>query len=998
MAESGTMEDFHWLWKFGPGFTVSGDNVTVLHEPSQFYEQLKKLTASASKRIVLASLYLGNGKLEKDLVSELHAAAKRNVEIRVLLDYTRGSRGEINSRTLLTPLLQEFGAPTSSTSDHGDHGEHAESLSQVQVALYHSPRLRGLIRWLLPARWNETVGLSHLKVYLFDDTLILSGANLSDQYFRNRQDRYVVFRDCPHLSDYFSPSTYILSKTAIRNLCRLQTGGSPNSSSPNRETPLQPSPRGGSTDTWVFPLLQMAPLGITQDQEVTERLLAHAPARSTLRLATGYFNLTERYSNIILNNQSSRFDLLVASPKVNGFYGAEGISGVIPTVYTLLLRQFFQRVGPSHAHVRVGEYERPQWTFHGKGLWLWRDGHPWPCLSLIGSPNFGFRSVYQDLEAQVAIVTTNEKLQRQLGHEQQRLYDLAAPVSLATFQNPSRHVPFWSKKRRWTSPVTPSPQRSPPKTVLTLEILQIIKDAQQKHGLRHGDYQRYRGYCSRRLRRLRKSLHFLQGNKHRYQGREVTDELLGGGDARYLLMIVVQCERAWAHAMQLRQEANTEPRKRFHLFGRLRKAVKHAQALEMLCTASTRCDARCKLEAQAYCAYLEGTLHTELQQWKEAMESFSKAQTIYEKLAQALGEVPRALYQQRVDELSPSLRYCAYNIGDETAISDLKRMRLQGNVTMGTELDHLIEQAREKQASSLSEVTWLGRTVPVRHEKVRLFLLAAQEAPRELAQAPDIEAKIAVHERLLFDCKDALQLLREELRAEGGGGQPGKGPGVRTAAAALVPVVSAPSAPRSSATCCSFNSWSRTSQAPRSPRTLYGRTRSLSSAWARCCSFRAWKKERTLRSRFRRSCCSTRRTGCATSGRRWLQAGRYPEAMALYRRGRDYVQQALAVSSHLSKEAVASLKELDGILEGQVYSVHAQSILGSEAEAPTPEDNREIQLLVDRLDTYLEDKSLTTSKPNIAAFPPPFEPIPCKPLFFDLALNHIEFPSLDDVK
>lgn len=26
----------------------------------------------------------------------------------------------------------------------------------------------------------------------------------------------------------------------------------------------------------------------------------------------------------------------------------------------------------------------------------------------------------------------------------------------------------------------------------TLSILQLIKDAQQRHGLRHGDYQRYR--------------------------------------------------------------------------------------------------------------------------------------------------------------------------------------------------------------------------------------------------------------------------------------------------------------------------------------------------------------------------------------------------------------------------------------------------------------------------------------------------------------------------
>ncbi|KAL3176050.1 hypothetical protein MRX96_010756 [Rhipicephalus microplus] len=416
------MEDFHWLWKFGPGFTVSGDNVIVLHEPSQFYEQLKKLTASASKRIVLASLYLGNGELEKDLVSELHAAAKRNVQIRVLLDYTRGSRAKFRWHC---------------TTVHGF------------VASYAGYCRHG---------WNETVGLSHLKVYLFDDTLILSGANLSDQYFRNRQDRYVVFRNCPHLSDYFSHVVQTVSSFSLQlqgddsisvhpsfNIHPFQDSYQEFVSTanqrlselikPNRDTPPQPCPRDASSDTWVFPLLQMAPLDITQDQEVTERLLAHAPARSTLRLATGYFNLTERYSNIILHNHSSRFDLLVASPK--------GMSGVIPTVYTLLLRQFFQRVGPSHTHVQVGEYERPQWTFHGKGLWLWRDGHPWPCLSLIGSPNFGFRSVYQDLEAQVAIVTTNEKLQRQLAQEQQRLYDLAAPVSLATFQNPSRHVPFW---------------------------------------------------------------------------------------------------------------------------------------------------------------------------------------------------------------------------------------------------------------------------------------------------------------------------------------------------------------------------------------------------------------------------------------------------------------------------------------------------------------------------------------------------------------------------
>lgn len=48
------------------------------------------------------------------------------------------------------------------------------------------------------------------------------------------------------------------------------------------------------------------------------------------------------------------------------------------------------------------------------GLWLYLAGSSLPCLTLIGSPNFGYRSVHRDLEAQVAIVTENKALQQQL--------------------------------------------------------------------------------------------------------------------------------------------------------------------------------------------------------------------------------------------------------------------------------------------------------------------------------------------------------------------------------------------------------------------------------------------------------------------------------------------------------------------------------------------------------------------------------------------------------
>ena len=60
---------------------------------------------------------------------------------------------------------------------------------------------------------------------------------------------------------------------------------------------------------------------------------------------------------------------------------------------------------------------------------------------------------------------------------------------------------------------------------------------------------------------------------------------------------------------------------------------------------------------------------------------------VYEKLAAALPEEDQPLYLQRVDELSPSLRYCAYNIGDDSSIEDLLNMRSKGYGDLMSNID-----------------------------------------------------------------------------------------------------------------------------------------------------------------------------------------------------------------------------------------------------------------------------------------------------------------------
>ena len=87
-------------------------------------------------------------------------------------------------------------------------------------------------------------------------------------------------------------------------------------------------------DTLLFPLLQMAPLGITQDEEVTSRIFEDAPQGSMSYLATGYFNLTSSYLNHILKSKG-RYNVLCAHPLANGFYKAGGIIGRFVCIHVL---------------------------------------------------------------------------------------------------------------------------------------------------------------------------------------------------------------------------------------------------------------------------------------------------------------------------------------------------------------------------------------------------------------------------------------------------------------------------------------------------------------------------------------------------------------------------------------------------------------------------------------------------------------------------------------
>lgn len=77
-------------------------------------------------------------------------------------------------------------------------------------------------------------------------------------------------------------------------------------------------------DTYVYPLLQMALFGVHTEEMFVKQLFRSASDGVKISLATGYFNLTKQYQNIIVLESLANFNLLIASPQVlvqHVFYG-----------------------------------------------------------------------------------------------------------------------------------------------------------------------------------------------------------------------------------------------------------------------------------------------------------------------------------------------------------------------------------------------------------------------------------------------------------------------------------------------------------------------------------------------------------------------------------------------------------------------------------------------------------------------------------------------------
>ncbi|KAL9090424.1 MAG: hypothetical protein Q9159_001953 [Coniocarpon cinnabarinum] len=377
------------LDKIAPCFAIRADQVQILKEPREFYEVLKSKILGAKKRVFISTLYVG--KTEQEL------------------------------------LAAEFG-------------------DRVEIRMFHTPNLAGFRKAVLPKRINEGWGLQHMKLNGFDDEVMLSGANLSNDYFTNRQDRYHLFSSSdvtrfyerihdtvcnisfkllpsPSKPTDFSleypssntgpspleePKTYI--ETATRLLAPLIRPSSGRTSAQLSSVPHDKSPQ---SNTLIYPILQFTPLFSythTSDTDSTElpaltlllKSLTFPPFKpAQWTFTAGYFNMTPTTRDLLLSSltqpsspsaQSTdstpqpRGTIITAHPHANGFFGSKGVSGMLPPAYTLMSKRFLDVVFKTGLQDRLGLYEWKRGSFGEQDRWTYHAKGLWITLPASNQP------------------------------------------------------------------------------------------------------------------------------------------------------------------------------------------------------------------------------------------------------------------------------------------------------------------------------------------------------------------------------------------------------------------------------------------------------------------------------------------------------------------------------------------------------------------------------------------------------------------------------------
>ncbi len=340
------------------------DKVEFLSDSRAFKSCILQLIQNAKKRIYLTALYFEKDEAGQEILDALYQAKQENpaLEIKILVDWHRAQRGRIGEEA------------ASSNADW-----YAEQKAEHNL-------VKSIEFWGVPINGREIFGVLHLKGFVFDDSLLYSGASINNVYLhqfdRYRYDRYHVIENqalADSLVEFID--LHILNNRAVKRLDQT------NRAKTAEIRPLIKAFRKQlSSERYEFKGLPqgselcVSPIvGLRKGNRLNKTIEAlFYQVQEKLTICTPYFNFPRSLQSRLswLLQQGKQVEIVVGDKTANDFYTTPEekftMASALPYLYEKNLRAFAKRFD---AFIQNGQLTVRLWkdgenSYHLKGVWV----------------------------------------------------------------------------------------------------------------------------------------------------------------------------------------------------------------------------------------------------------------------------------------------------------------------------------------------------------------------------------------------------------------------------------------------------------------------------------------------------------------------------------------------------------------------------------------------------------------------------------------------------
>ncbi|KAL7628087.1 signal recognition particle subunit srp68 [Parahypoxylon ruwenzoriense] len=324
-----------------------------------------------------------------------------------------------------------------------------------------------------------------------------------------------------------------------------------------------------------------------------------------------------------------------------------------------------------------------------------------------------------------------------------------------------------------------------------MDITNFVVSARNQ-ALLYGDYSTYHRQLAKKLHNCRKRLDIVSRNRAKFTKKEAVTAEQVAENHEFLHLQLLTAERAWAHAMRFKAVHSTDTkgitgRTRSHIISRFDKGARAAEHLVKVLSDSSRSGANDTdiLEAHAYASLLRGATNFEKQSWEPCLRSYATARIIYTALTTSMkGDIFKDLLSETID---PSIRYAAYQskVPRTLAIPTIARKAFpSSDSSLVAQINKLAPDLLKQSGSDAQKgqvgapnapqtITWRSREVSIEDASIALALASTDTATARLAEklsSSDVilpKEMAAAYDEVLIasqDAADATKRAIDELR------------------------------------------------------------------------------------------------------------------------------------------------------------------------------------------------------------------------------------------